>query len=87
MAIRLRMDEIRPELEATLRCRCDEIIIKAQDGVEKLRAKVLIIKGNGVFAVCRKCNTEVEVPLQKSDLIRQDVNKPTVPGPRLYLDR
>lgn len=55
--------------------------MKSQDGVEKVRAKVLIIKANKTYAVCKKCNMEVLLPLIKSE------SPATVPGPRLYLDK
>lgn len=47
-----------------IKCECDEIIVKAQDDVSKVRSKVLIIKGNSVLAVCKSCNNEVIIPLQ-----------------------
>ncbi len=66
---------------ATLTCSCSEVIIKAQGGVEKIRAKVLLIKANKAYAVCKKCNAEVLLPLTKSDPVATEV------GPRLYLDK
>jgi hypothetical protein len=63
-------------------CKCSEIIIKAQGDVQKLRAKVLVIKGDKVFAICKRCNSEVPVPLSKSAS-----DAPFDPGPHLYLEK
>ena len=48
-----------------LRCQCNELILKSLDGENpKLRSKVLVIKGDSVFAVCKGCSAEVRVPLK-----------------------
>jgi hypothetical protein len=44
-------------------CRCDEIIAKSEAGVTKIRSKILLVKANGVWAVCKGCGVEVPVPL------------------------
>lgn len=49
---------------AQIRCSCSEIVLKSMGLESKIRAKVLIIKDNQVFAVCKSCNHEVLVPLQ-----------------------
>lgn len=46
--------------------------MKSQSGVDKIRAKVVLVRDDGVFAVCKGCGAEVKVPLQKSS------------GPRLF---
>lgn len=47
-----------------LTCYCSEIIVKNLDnGDRKIRAKVLIVRGNSVYAICKACNHEVKVPL------------------------
>lgn len=46
-----------------LTCKCDEVIVKALNGTTKIRSKILIVKGNQTFAVCKKCGAEVRVPL------------------------
>jgi len=55
--------------------------MKSREGEEIIRAKVLIIKENQVYAVCKKCNSEVELPLKKSEHRSDDY------GPELYLDK
>lgn len=57
-------------------CVCSEVVMKSTDGVEKVRAKILIIKGNSVFAVCKSCGQEVQVPLQRS--ITVDAGPPLI---------
>lgn len=48
-----------------LRCPCNELILKSLEGEDmKIRSKVLIIKGDAVFAVCKGCSSEVRVPLK-----------------------
>ena len=44
-------------------CDCSEVIVKSQNGSVKLRSKILIFKGKDAFAVCKKCGTEVQVPV------------------------
>jgi RNase P subunit RPR2 len=44
-------------------CGCSEVIVKSHNGSVKLRSKILIFKGNDAFAVCKKCGTEVQVPV------------------------
>jgi hypothetical protein len=47
-------------------CRCTEIIAKSEKGVMKIRSKIVLVRDNGVAAVCKSCGVEVPVPLQKS---------------------
>lgn len=56
----------------TLRCSCSEIVLKSVDGESKIRSKILVIKGDSVYAICKGCNKEVKVPLQ----IDKDVVNP-----------
>jgi ribosomal protein S27E len=44
-------------------CSCSEVIVKSHNGSVKLRSKILIFKGNDAYAVCKKCGTEVAVPV------------------------
>ena len=47
-----------------LKCpKCAEIIMKSTDGDLKVRCRVMVIKGNEVFSICKGCNSEVKVPL------------------------
>lgn len=54
--------------------------MKSRSGEEVIRAKVLILKGDAVFAVCKGCGEEVPVPLQRKET-QLDY------GPDLYLDK
>lgn len=45
-------------------CPCSEPMSKSVEGVSKIRAKLLIIKGNQVYGVCRECSYEVALPLK-----------------------
>lgn len=48
-----------------LKCKCNEIVLKSLDGEDsKIRSKVLVIKGDEVFAICKGCSSEVRVPLK-----------------------
>jgi hypothetical protein len=77
----LTLDGLTEQVDATLRCTCSEVIVKSRGGDEVIRAKVVIIKEDRVFAVCKSCNTEVELPLEKSRRESSDL------GPELYLDK
>lgn len=58
-------------------CSCDEIIVKSDRGVTKIRSKILLLRDNKAFAVCKGCGTEVQIPITKA------VVPPS--GPRLIL--
>lgn len=47
-------------------CVCDEIILKSEGGVSKIRAKIMIVRNSSVYAVCKSCGIEVAVPLAPS---------------------
>jgi hypothetical protein len=68
--------------DVILRCACSEIIMKARSEDEQVvRAKVVIIKGNFAYAVCKGCKQEVELPLKGA------AGKRSTLGPKLYLDK
>lgn len=48
-------------------CPCNEIIMKSDNGTEKIRSKILLLKEGKAYAVCKSCNREVEVPLKRSN--------------------
>jgi hypothetical protein len=66
MGVRLHLDAPSQDVEPTLTCKCSEVVMKSRGTDEVIRAKVLIVKGDQVFAVCKGCNTEVELPLMKA---------------------
>lgn len=46
-------------------CSCGDQIVKSNlDGVTKVRSKVMIIKDDSIFAVCKSCNLEVKIPVK-----------------------
>lgn len=47
-----------------LHCSCGEVIVKSLAHDTKIRAKVLVIRDNVSYAVCKSCDREVQVPLQ-----------------------
>lgn len=44
-------------------CRCSSVIVKSIDNSYKIRSKVIIVKGNQAFAICKDCNSEVSIPI------------------------
>lgn len=57
-------------------------MLKSRDGEAKIRSKVLVFRDDKAYAVCKGCNTEVQVPL-KIDLS----SLPTDKKPGLYIDK
>ena len=49
--------------------------MKSQGSVDKIRAKIVLVKDDGVYAVCKSCGVEVKVPLQRASGPRLFVNK------------
>jgi len=45
-----------------IHCVCGEVIVKSSADT-KIRAKILVFKDGGAFAVCKSCDQEVKVPL------------------------
>jgi hypothetical protein len=63
----------------TFSCKCGEHLVKSQEeGSYKLRGKILILKGNKLYTVCKSCNTEVELPLNVTM---------TMSNPKLFIKR
>ena len=42
---------------------CNEVIIKGFNKEVKIRAKVILVKENNTFAVCKGCDSEILLPL------------------------
>ncbi len=63
------------------KCRCGEVVVKSMScGDAKIRAKVVIIKGNDAYAVCKNCSLEVRLPYK----LNQDSN---AASPPLYIKK
>lgn len=51
-------------MDALCCVKCGEIVLKSMaDDSAKLRAKVLVFKDDGAFAICKGCGTELQVPI------------------------
>jgi hypothetical protein len=48
-------------------CSCGEVIVKAIGSDTKIRAKILVCKEDAAFAVCKSCDSEVQVPLSLNE--------------------
>jgi len=62
---------------------CGEVVVKDNGSEAKIRSKVLVVKGDNAFAICKSCGTEVSVPLQ----LDHDVMKSLRSNPRLFLSK
>lgn len=82
MAGRPSLAEIPEAVASLLTCQCSEIIVKSHgDGTKKIRAKVFLVKEDGVYAVCKGCSQEVRLPLRWHMPLQLDS------GPDLYLEK
>ena len=75
-----------------LLCACDEIIVKSEGGIAKIRSRIMIVRHDKVYAVCKSCGVEVAVPLQpvqqKDHLVLPVSDAPALPaGPPLILTK
>ena len=61
---------------------CDEVIVKSNGSSTKIRSKVIIIRDNSTFAVCKGCGTDLELPVTLE--IKQTVSKSVS---RLYVKK
>jgi len=57
-------------------CSCGEVIVKSLGPDTKVRAKVLVFKNDTAYAVCKSCDTEVEVPLQLNTEMLKSMSAP-----------
>ena len=56
--------------------KCDEVIFKSQGSEAKIRGKIITIRDNKVYAVCKGCNSEIPVPLSLDLKAHQSKNLP-----------
>jgi len=79
------MGSIPEGVNPTLSCQCSAVIMKSHEGgTEKVRAKVILVKPNGIYAVCKSCDTAVKLPFVRTDVPPED--RPMT-GPPLILRR
>jgi RNase P subunit RPR2 len=63
---------------------CHEVVVKGMGAEIKVRAKVILVRDGCTYAVCKGCDTELEVPLRFDiDLAKSMAQS----GPRLYLKK
>ncbi len=63
---------------------CHEVVIKGIDREIKVRAKVILVRDDHTYAVCKGCGTELEIPFKfDTDLAKSLAST----GPRLYLQK
>jgi ribosomal protein S27E len=48
---------------------CSEVILKSENGTAKIRSKIMIVRDNSVYAVCKSCGTEVSLPLTPTPMV------------------
>lgn len=65
-----------------LTCKCGEVVVKSANGTTKIRNKMLVIKGNRSFAVCKGCGAEILVPIKLEPC---DFNN-DIKQPRLFIE-
>lgn len=85
MPVRLTLEAVQ-DVEPTLTCSCSEVVMKSRGTDEEVvRAKVVILKGNQAYAVCKRCSSEVPLPLER----RAEKAKPapSSSGPPLLLHK
>ncbi len=71
-------------MEFLLSCyKCGELVIKDTGTEAKIRSRVLIVKGDTVFAACKGCGTEIVVPLK----LDNDMMKSLRSNPRLFITK
>ena len=63
--------------------RCGEVVIKSMGSSTKIRAKVLIIRDDQAFAICKGCDSEIPLPLAMDEtMVKSLVNTAKL---RLYV--
>jgi len=55
--------------------KCGEVVIKSMGTSTKIRAKVLVVRDNQTFAVCKGCDSEIPVPLVMNETMAKALGK------------
>lgn len=67
-------------------CICSEVVVKSDRGISKIRSKVVLVRQNQVFAVCKSCGMEVQIPLAPTESSSPNLELSANPaGPPLLL--
>lgn len=65
-----------------MHCKCTELVVKSRGSEERtIRNRLMVVKGQKVFAVCPGCKDEVHIPQ-----LRWDAAPSSDIGPPLYLE-
>ncbi len=72
-------------MSSFLACKnCHEVVVKGMGTEIKIRAKVILVRDEKTYAVCKGCGTELEVPFRFDvDLAKSLAQS----EPRLYLKK
>ena len=62
---------------------CGDVIVKDSGDETKSRGKLLVLKSNKAYSVCRGCGAEVEVPIQRDEELFKSLRT----SPRLYIGK
>lgn len=68
-------------MQHVLMCKCSEVILKSQNGEVKIRGKLVVIRNNKTYSVCKGCGAEVQIPLSFDNTASFGKNLP------LYIDK
>lgn len=74
-------------MNQALLCKCDTVLLKSVNDETKLRCKVLIFKGDKAFAVCKGCDTEIQVPLKIDEEMMKSMNTNANNNLKLYIKK
>ena len=70
-------------MDYLLCCPCGEVIVKDNGYEAKVRSKVLVVKGDTTYAVCKGCGDDVAVPLQLDHSVMKSLRS----NPRLFINK
>lgn len=63
---------------------CHEVVLKGMDSEIKIRAKVILVREDSAFAVCKGCDAELAIPLRFDQDLAKSLSQAE---PRLYLKK
>jgi uncharacterized protein YbaR (Trm112 family) len=63
--------------------KCHEVILKSNETEAKVRGKCIVLKKGQAFSVCKRCDTEVQIPLMLDDVLVKSLKREKTA--RLYL--
>lgn len=64
---------------------CHEVVVKSLRDEVKVRAKVIVVRDDSTYAICKGCGEEIKVPLKYDAELAKAL--PQEVGPRLYLKK